>query len=655
MHAQDVKTANDYYAFGAVMPGRSWNNDTYKDTCMTCGQLKHVLDSLYSYQLTTKLTVNTTSLTTALNSYFHYSKSWADWQSAIFSTCQLWDSTVLIQASTSTRQARVGYAYNSAHTIGTSNFTVEGWVWLDNAPGSPEATIAAKYHVNPSSGEIGGFRLYVNSARQVVFKVGNALTTPSGTGREATLTTTGTISYGQWVHILALKSTNLRSGWRIYINGSNQSVTGTGVTTLPTGTLEQGSLDGMLIGGDPTGATAHNWHGRLRQVRLYLSGISPTNATAMYNSGCPTSSPVITAVFNAPLTGCTACGTGSMKTREIAQGLDGTITTSSGGTLDWEAFWRDTTNCKVSRGTSVFCRQELVKRGIAYRFAFNGMEKDDEWSVEGGSYDFGARIYDARVGRFLAIDPKFSLAPHFSPFSFARNSPIINVDSKGEEAVAYIDSKDGKLYITTTYMYVKGGDEGFTDEQVAAMKAATDEFYKQATGMKVTMGGKEYEIGAITVKYVEGLGTFAETAKKVKDDNVYGVNTLSKKDSRNFAARAGDETTLGLSKAGKASKKQSDNTGDVVNETTLKASLFDGTVNKETQGYNNVLANSIADEAGHTMGTRHPGQADEEYTYGAMEKGELTSTDADGKLKLNTQDVQNMVNSKEVKLVDAPK
>ena len=40
-----------------------------------------------------------------------------------------------------------------------------------------------------------------------------------------------------------------------------------------------------------------------------------------------------------------------------------------------------------------------------YRYGFNGMEKDDEIEGEGNSYDFGARTYDPRIGRFKRIDP----------------------------------------------------------------------------------------------------------------------------------------------------------------------------------------------------------------------------------------------------------
>ena len=40
-----------------------------------------------------------------------------------------------------------------------------------------------------------------------------------------------------------------------------------------------------------------------------------------------------------------------------------------------------------------------------YKYGFNGMENDDDINVDGGSYDFGGRIYDSRLGRWLSLDP----------------------------------------------------------------------------------------------------------------------------------------------------------------------------------------------------------------------------------------------------------
>lgn len=48
------------------------------------------------------------------------------------------------------------------------------------------------------------------------------------------------------------------------------------------------------------------------------------------------------------------------------------------------------------------------------------------------AYDFGARIYDARIGRFISMDPQDSKYPSMSPYSAFGNSPILMIDPDGE-------------------------------------------------------------------------------------------------------------------------------------------------------------------------------------------------------------------------------
>jgi len=70
-----------------------------------------------------------------------------------------------------------------------------------------------------------------------------------------------------------------------------------------------------------------------------------------------------------------------------------------------------------------------------YRMGFNGKEKDDEISGEGATYDYGFRIYDSRLGRFLSVDPLFNGYPFYTPYQFAGNNPILNIDLDGLEEV----------------------------------------------------------------------------------------------------------------------------------------------------------------------------------------------------------------------------
>ena len=73
----------------------------------------------------------------------------------------------------------------------------------------------------------------------------------------------------------------------------------------------------------------------------------------------------------------------------------------------------------------------------SYRFGFNGKEKDDEMKGSAGnSYDFGARIYDPRIGGFLSIDPYSKKFAGESNYSYAGNNPIYFIERDGKFRVA---------------------------------------------------------------------------------------------------------------------------------------------------------------------------------------------------------------------------
>lgn len=68
----------------------------------------------------------------------------------------------------------------------------------------------------------------------------------------------------------------------------------------------------------------------------------------------------------------------------------------------------------------------------SYLFGFNGKENDNEVKGDGNSVDFGARIYDSRLGRMLTQDDKKNLIANLSPYHFALNNPIRVIDENGE-------------------------------------------------------------------------------------------------------------------------------------------------------------------------------------------------------------------------------
>ena len=70
-----------------------------------------------------------------------------------------------------------------------------------------------------------------------------------------------------------------------------------------------------------------------------------------------------------------------------------------------------------------------------YRFGFNGKEKDDEIKGAGNAVDFGARIYDGRLGRWLSVDPMVRKYPGFTPYNFAINNPLCWIDKDGRDII----------------------------------------------------------------------------------------------------------------------------------------------------------------------------------------------------------------------------
>ncbi len=76
---------------------------------------------------------------------------------------------------------------------------------------------------------------------------------------------------------------------------------------------------------------------------------------------------------------------------------------------------------------------KMVAVNGGYRYGFNSMEKDDEVKGRGNSYDFGARMYDSRLGRWLTIDAFAGKYPALNPYNFGANNPLFFVDSDGKD------------------------------------------------------------------------------------------------------------------------------------------------------------------------------------------------------------------------------
>jgi RHS repeat-associated protein len=86
-----------------------------------------------------------------------------------------------------------------------------------------------------------------------------------------------------------------------------------------------------------------------------------------------------------------------------------------------------------------------------YRYGFNGKENDDEIKGEGDQQDYGMRIYDPRLGKFLSVDPLTKSYPMLTPYQFASNKPINSIDLDGGESKEVYQFYNSAKKLTESY------------------------------------------------------------------------------------------------------------------------------------------------------------------------------------------------------------
>jgi RHS repeat-associated protein len=127
------------------------------------------------------------------------------------------------------------------------------------------------------------------------------------------------------------------------------------------------------------------------------------------------------------------------------------VDNTSDGIIDYYTAYVTSTSDYYPYGAPLPGRGYTATSG--YRYGFNGKEKDDEVKGNGNSLDFGARIYDPRLGRWLSLDPLQSKYPNMSPYNAFENNPIYFNDPTGRDAGVTIQ---GNTLTIKTKIYIYG-------------------------------------------------------------------------------------------------------------------------------------------------------------------------------------------------------